>query len=213
MNRLVIYLSLLGLSFIISLVRYRHLPGYLRLMPVLLGFSLLIEIPGYILRVNNINNLFLFHIYDIVEYVLIGIMYINAYHSIVAKKYVKVSIFIYLIFCLINSIFFQKIFQTADTYNFLVGCVLKTFIVLIYFYEIYQSNDNEKIENLPLFWISVGNFFFFTGTFFVMGLIEEIKIYNAQLADSLHIINTVLNYLMYIMYSIGLLKKKHDIRG
>lgn len=180
-------------------------------MPVLLGISIFIEIPGYWLRKNGLNNLFLFHIYDILEYIILGSIYIKTFESQSAKKIVLFSIVAYTLLCLINSLFFQKIFQSADTYNFLIGCLLKTFLVLYYFYELYQSNSDNHVGNLSIFWISIGNFFFFTGTFFVMGLIEEIKIANPKLADSLHSINTVLNYVMYIMYSIGFLQRNDDL--
>ena len=161
------------------------------------------------MRLKGIDHYFMFHIYNLVEYIILAYAYSLIYSNAKARKIATNSIIFYTFFVFINSIFIQSILENKpDSYSFALGCLLKIGLVLYYFYELYNDTTIFEVHKEPIFWISIGNFAFFAGVFFMMGLNEEIKKIDADLADKLHIINTVLNCVMYVTYSIGFLCKR-----
>lgn len=208
-----IYLSLLSVCFIICIIRYKLLNYPVKLMIWVLGISLAVELFNYLLRIEKSPFFGLvYHFYNPFEYVMLALIYGNSYQSVPAKKNVLNSIFPYLLFAVLGSAYLlltnTKSTIPDDIHNFTVGSILKAFMALYYFYELYNDDSNSSPIHLSMFWISVGNLFLFTMSPLIMSLRETFQAYDKDLTDTLYkYLNFIPNYVMYLTYSVGLLCK------
>ncbi|AWV97906.1 hypothetical protein DJ013_06885 [Arcticibacterium luteifluviistationis] len=197
-----IYLGVVLLAFLIGLLNFKSLVFSVRLLCVLLGIVFIVETSGYTLReVIGINNQFLFHIYGPIEYMFLSYLYYSHLKSQSQKKFILLSIPLFLLLSISTSLFFQELTETP--YNFLLRCFLIILFCLLYFAQLYKSSEVFDIYRIPLFWISVGHFIFYGGSFFLMGLIDEIEKIDIGIAKSLFQINTYLNIFLYSMFIIA----------
>lgn len=205
-----IYLSLLILCFFISLsqyVKYGQAYTY-KVLFFLLGFGVFTEvIQFYMQETSNKNVGFIYHFYNPIEYILYAFLYLDFYISTKAKKTLLWSIPIYLIFAILGSLFVYGILDgKKDAHNHIIGDPLKVILPLYYLYELYNDDSQESVIILPMFWISVGTMFFFSLVAVFMSIRVELSSLDKELERTLHFwLNTVPNYVMYIMYSIGML--------
>ena len=69
-----------------------------------------------------------------------------------------------------------------------------------------EPGKEKSIYSVPEFWISLAVLFYFTGTFFFNGAYNYLKSHNLNHArDTFTIINSLFNYLFYILLSYGLI--------
>ncbi len=202
-----IYIFTVFICFVVSLQYRKYHSFSVRILSILLFIILFVETSGYTLRtILKLNNQFLFHFYGPVEYSFMAFLYASHYKNQAAKKSTLISIPVFIVFCIVNSTYLQKLTETP--YNFIVRCCLILLLVLYYFYELIKSNEVLIFSKIPLFWINIGNFFFYAGNFFVMGLMEQLLKKDSSSVSSLFVINTVLNIFLYLMFMISFLCKR-----
>jgi hypothetical protein len=205
-----IYLFLLIISFLISLFQYvKYGQAYqLKLICCLLGIGVLAEIVQFYMKeTSSPYTGFIYHIYNPAEYVMYALIYFQFCKNLQAKRILKASIPIYLLFALLFSTFIYKVVEgQKDTHNHIVGDILKVILPLYYLYELYNDDNQASIVSLPMFWISVGNLFFFSLVAIFMSVRVELQHLDKALERTLYFwLNTIPNYIMYVMYIIGLL--------
>jgi hypothetical protein len=203
----IVYLIVVFAAFIIGIIYREYHEFNIKILPILLFIILIVETSGYTLKwFLGVNNQFLFHIYGPIEYGFIAYLYGSSYENKMLRNISFFSVITFVIFSIYCTLYLQKITDTP--YNFLLRCLLILSMVLWYFYEIYNRPEIVNLYKLPLFWISVGNFFFYMGNFFLMGLIDTIEKQHPEIVNSLWLINVFLNIFLYVMFSIGFLCKK-----
>ena len=125
----------------------------------------------------------------------------------VRKGIILVLVVTFWVFIVINSFFIES-FWKIQTYTFAVAAIGVITSIILYFIEILNSDRILQFERSIYFWFSLGVLVFwvpymplkFTSTYFnFQGPVYVISI-------------TVLNYLMYLFFIIGLLwsKKKYN---
>lgn len=205
-----LYIGIVTICFIVGIMYRKYHEFNIRILPILIFIILVVETSGYTLKmILNINNQFLFHIYGPIEYTFLAYLYGSSYENRVATKITYYSVILFFLFSFLDSFYLQKITET--TYNFLLRCLLILLLVLYYFFEKYKSIEVYNLYRLPLFWISIGNFFFYVGNFFLMGLIDILEKTHPSMVNSLFLINTFLNIFLYLMFIVGFLCKKIQI--
>ena len=199
------------LLIIACLVAYQlnklSLPFYLRYLQFLLAIGLVFEVSSEILALHNINTNFLDHLYQPIELVFLSVIYYHAIGKRSIRKMIGIVVPITVMISIISSVWLEGV-ENPNTASFIVGSTLIVILSIIYKYQLFTSPPTrESLLANPFFWINTANLFFYCGTFFQMGLDSYIRKGNAVLADQLHIINHGLNYMLYVLYLIGLLCK------
>ncbi|ASZ14549.1 hypothetical protein CK934_28160 [Chitinophaga sp. MD30] len=150
------------------------------------------------------QNLKLYNFYSVINipffiYLLRGFL--------VSKKMQRVlvvAMIVYPILALINIQFIQgpDIFNT-NTY--IPGCIILGLISIFYFKENIRSPKQQSLLNDPAFWITTAVLFFYTCTIPVYGLLNFLRNLPDYLYNSIYIFHTVLNVLLYLLFSISFL--------
>lgn len=198
----IVYIIIVIICFFVSLKNQKYHENYFKVFTFLLIVIIIVETSGYTInRILKMNNQILFHIYGPIEYTCIAYIYSSTFKSVIAKKLTLLSIFIFILFSTFSSLYLQSLTDTP--YNFLLRCLLIIGLSLFYFYELYQKEEVINLARLPMFWISVGNFAFYAGNFFLMGLIDTLERMHSDLVKPLFNINTILNIFLYVMFIVG----------
>jgi hypothetical protein len=146
-------------------------PKVLRQFSMLWTFILLVEIAGHLLKQYNIKNHLLYNFQNVVLYLALPFIYQQVLVNSFFKKIIRLYFLIYPVFILVNSIFIQGI-DNLQSLNIVVGGSFMLFLAAAYLWQLYSSEDNEKITKDPFFWFSVGFILFFGGTVPFLGMLN-----------------------------------------
>ncbi len=103
----------------------------------------------------------------LLDFVVLSLMYFYIIKSLVVKKLIIFSIFLFVPYWIYN---FLKFILPEFQFDFLtvaVESLFFTFIIIFYFYEVMKYNFTIPLFKLPSFWVSVAFLIFFSGSFFL----------------------------------------------
>ena len=193
-----IYIVCLILSF---KARESIFPG-LSFLRIMLCFGLGAEAVVELLQFLNKDDTPPYYVYIPMEYYCLSRFY-EANTNLVRLKYaIRYSVPVYLTFALLTSFFYHR-FTGYPSALYNINCLFSVIWITLLLFNF--SNENGKeIWTHPLFIILSAFLIFFSGVFFFNPAYTFIHEKDAQLADSLRkYINIVLNYILYILLSIG----------
>ncbi len=147
-----------------------------------------------------------FDIFVVVEFTLLSLMYRYIIKSLLVKKLIIFSIFLFVIYWIYN---FSKISSDEFKLDFLtiaVESLFFTVIIIFYFYEIMQHNFTTPLFQLPSFWISVAFLVFFSGLFFII-LLSKTD-FN-KIKDIFLLITSIITIIKNILLCIALFANKN----
>ncbi len=203
-----IYLGILTISFIASILNRKNLPSYYWLLSLLLGLTIVNECTAfYFLYYPQAigRPYFLYHFFIPVYYSLLAGVYYKYFEKPVVKKLVLYSIPAFILVNVVLSTTLQKL-NVVNTYSFMLLTALVLGWVLYYFYELMHEYKSPDLLRMPFFWINAGNLFFYPGMFFLMSFLNVLIENDPALLNVLYnLINRLLNYMLYTLFTIGFL--------
>lgn len=197
-----IYLIILFISLVLSIFCYKK-DKALRVFPYLLSIALLSDIGTTILNHFKINYFILYHIYLPIEYTLLSLYFYFTIRNGVVKRAILYSIPLFII---LSILFTLKIVVISKYPNFQtnIECLLLIIWATITIFTI-EVKEDVSIVALPVFWISVGVLTYQCGVFPFTGVFNSLFEPKHVLFDKLRPYQIVLNYILYIFYSIAFL--------
>lgn len=204
-------------ALILSIYKYRfYYNTILKYLPVLIGYTILTEIMGllirdvdqfqivYIQEYSYFNSL-VFNIYDLFFF---GYFYFIFWKTLVNKRHkaiTKYGIWVYAIASITNALF-ENFIIWPQLYASIVGSFVLIICIMYYFKEHHQKN--KRTSDL-LVWISIGLLVFnlFFPPIFFLGLSNH-ELYQAW---NLRQVHYVLIIVMYTCIIIGFARLKRRI--
>src|SRR5690606_13346430 len=126
-------------AFIISLVRYRFLDKALKMITILLGFTIIIEILAAYMAKNFHNNLGVYHIYTPVA-IILTLLYFYFLHPQLRKwRIVPILIVVSIVAFLLNTVFLEPMDKVLDSNMMLFSVLITTAFCLYTLYLLFSS--------------------------------------------------------------------------
>lgn len=120
------------------------------------------------------------------------------------KKVILITSLIFLPLTSINIAFIQgKDGFHSVTYS--VGCLLIVAFSIYYFYELFKLPKSVALIRESEFWICSGILFFYCCSFPLMGLVNFLDTVPRLIIDNLDFFLTLLNVMLYSLYTIAFL--------
>jgi hypothetical protein len=182
----------------------KRLPEGLRLFPFFLMFTLVVEILGWRLSEIPKNNADLYNFFSVSAFTYYMYLLMEVVYSRKAKKIILYIMSIFAVIALSNILFIQKI-NSFHTMTYSIGCLLIVVISMYYFYEMLQVPRFIDLKKEPAFWIAAGLLFFYICTLPVLGVLNYLFSIPGVIARSLEQIISILNVLLYSLFTIGFL--------
>ncbi len=195
------------ISLVTVMLFYKRLqPKWLRLFLYFLVFTLAIEIGGaayshFLKRSNH----FIINIYIPVNFGFSFFLYYKTFENKRFKTIIAAVSCLYILFFLFNIIFIEG-FYSFNIYSFCLGSILLIICCLVYFTTLFTDDRLINYFSIPMFWISTGLLFFYTGSLVQMSLMEYIIKNNFDPDGFIYqLILVTLNILLYGCITVGLL--------
>ena len=200
------YIIIILISSIVGLiVSFRgSAPAYLKFLPYFLFVTFVLEVIGWQMGQQGINNAIYFNFYSLIFF----IYYLYIIHQILRSTSIKrillICVVVYPIIALINIFFYQgpHVFHTM-TYS--IGALLTIIFCVYFFYELFRIPHSINLKNHPGFWIVTGLLFFNTCSLPFIGLANYIYQFSPVLINNLQYILGFLNVLLYLLITIAFL--------
>jgi len=130
---------------------------YLKLFIYFIIYSFLTEVIGtYISYELKLNSNFIYNTWNIVNHLFYAFFFLSGLASLQKRKAIIGFIIAYIIFSIINILFFRDYFGQILLNNILFGSILIVLVVVIYYSELLSGDAILNIKQSLFFWISVG---------------------------------------------------------
>jgi len=196
------YVYVLVAAMITSVLTYRRIqPALLKWFVPFLILTVGVETIGTIMSWHKIMNHWLFNFFTCFE----CFIYLNLLEDPKWKRIVRYGLLIYPILFIANILFLEGFFR-FHTITYRIGSVMVVFWSYLYFRQLMRSPGYNSVLRNPVFWISTGLLFFYTGFFFYMSA-GYILMYTRLKVDRVvwEVISGTLNTLLYGCFLISFL--------
>jgi len=190
-----------------SFTLYRQGPSdlYLRLFPIYLSIvAILVGMSSYFAAVG-IHNISLLNILTIFQNCFYFFVLYRIIQKPVVKKMVFHLIWVYPLVAAINILFIQKKIDTFHTITYSLGGLLVVAFCVFYFFELFQRPQSVNLARNPDFWLCSGLLFYFSCSFPIIGMTNNLGSMPRFILNNLYTILNVLDVLLYISFSIAFL--------
>lgn len=183
-----------------TLVR-KNRPIYLKLFPFFLLIAFIIELWAWRLGMQGISNANIYNFFSVFAFIFYMFVVRHVIFSKTVKRVILYIMSLYAISALVNILFIQHV-NTFHTVTYSLGCFLIVVISIYYFYELFQVPRSINLKKEPAFWIVAGLLFFYSCTLPILGVLNYVP---DAIAFSLEPIITILNVLLYSLFTIAFL--------
>jgi len=199
-----VYCGLLLITLVCYLFALQRKELYPKMIVLLMLLWLFVTAAAiYVVRYAGFeNNLFLFHILTPIEYSIMAILYRSVIVNKLIKKVLLISIPVFILISILFAIFIQAP-DTNNTYVFIIESVALIFLSLFFLREVLLLQQVKDIYTFPMFWISVGILFHFTGILVIEGMLNYTISHSMDLARKVYELGHIFKYLLFISFIIG----------
>ncbi len=210
---LFVYASLVAAA----LIRYsRYYDTPLRFFPVLLMYTLLTEILGFLVRDDQEwslvlrefylnNNWLIYNIYAIVFFLYFCYVYHCYIRSDRARQWIRIGTGAYVAVSLINA-FLQDFVTESQVYSYVLGGLMMVAFSGYYLYQVLRTREQTRMVHYNLlFWVSLGIAIFYAGYTPIKYIRFRIADYQVSPIDWIPSAHLVLTYILYGCFLTGFL--------
>ncbi|MES2394909.1 MAG: hypothetical protein V4549_02850 [Bacteroidota bacterium] len=194
------------LTFIVGLLCIKSIKGYLVPLFLIVLVSFITEIISVVYASSNINNFYIFHLFTILEFILISFFYILFFKKYLRPVFLLLPIPVFLIVAFID--YRINGLNSMDSLSASVEAILLSVYALVSFFFVMQKLLFENILSEPFFWINFGILFYFSGGLLIFAFSNYFLAFEPLNQNALWSIPQFLNIFYNILISIGFWKAR-----
>lgn len=193
------------LPLIIGWLKRKSLPFELLPLFYLLNISCVIGIIGLMMAKFKLNNLLLYDIYTIIEFIFISILYKRFFEIHSKIKLHSLIIFLFILLTTADVFFISgtKLFSDLSTS---VEAIVFMLYSLIAFYVIIKNLIYKDVLKEPFFWINVAILIYFSGNLFLLS--NNLLRQGQDVFRVIYQLHSVLNCSFFVTIALGFWKIK-----
>lgn len=172
----------------------------LKILGVFVFIMAIFEVVNNIHLHYGINNMYMFHLYSYIEFLVISCIFYSLFQSKRLKISVILSLVCFYIFSIVNLIKWESIVD-FNSNQFAFEAVLIFFYCIGYYSELLQRPIVMHLEKNPEFLLVSGYFIYFSGTFMLFVSSKELLLTNNE---GYWILNSILNIILNTTYALVL---------
>ena len=192
------------ISVIMALIRFRQMTGPLRFIGLFICLAVLGEVVADYTSTRHMPNLYLLHIYTILEFNILALFYFSLFGYFYPRWLVPLLMVGFTVLAVLNSLFLQPL-STYNTYTRGLEGLLMIALSLLCFYQMLAELTTKRLDRSPIFWINTGFLLYFAGNLFLFILSNALlKEPNQTLSFMSWGLHSLLMVLMHLFISLGL---------
>jgi hypothetical protein len=191
----------------IAIIQRKYLINELRIIFIFIFNSVVFEFISRMMSNYKIPNLYLFHLYVLLEFLFISWFYYELFKKYISPKIIPVIYIFFVIFSLIDTFVWHNPF-TFNSYAKTLECIIIVSYTVFYLYKTFDEFQDEDPSDTPIFWINAGFLFYFSGCLFLFTFSNFILTQGKPMGMVVWAIHAFFIIIMYSLISIGLWKSK-----
>ncbi len=198
------------IAIVASLLLYKQVPrGWLRLLPVFLLFTFVVQLGGYYYsKTFKKSNHFIFNGYTVVAFLFYFFLFYDTQELKQYRKWLLPVLLIFIVTFLLKSFVWGSFF----IYNSLVNNVGELLIFcccLTYFYELLRAERWSHYFSIPMFWITTGIVFASVSDFVYLSVFNYIMDNKLDPNGVIYgVITTTSSIIEYGLFTVAFLCKR-----
>ena len=129
-------------------------------------------------------------------------LYKNTIENTIIRKLITLSIPVFVAVSIFFTMYIQKM-NVNNSYIALMEYVIVVILSLFFLRELLLLQQVTVLHRYPMFWISVGILFYYTGNLIIEGMFNYMISHSMQLALRLYNLSYILKYLLFLLFIIG----------
>lgn len=200
-------LQIIAIICLLASITVYFQPGselYLKLFPVFLFITNVVQDIGLFLSMHNEANVVLYNIFSIIE---LFFYFFTLREIIRNNKMKKVILYILCIYPLFELVYIFLIKGTSNFHSisYALGVLLVVGFGIYYFFELFQLPNSKSLLREPAFWICTAIVFNYCATFSFSSLIIFIHNPTRFMYTNLVIIQNIVSIFSYFLFTIAFL--------
>ncbi|MBT3383411.1 MAG: hypothetical protein HN778_05765 [Prolixibacteraceae bacterium] len=197
------------IAFAIGVIYYKSIKYRFKYIFFFVLFGVFTELSTKIITFFWIKNTMpVGHFYIPISLLILTVFYSNELKGYIPKNLLIGLISSFLLFCLINEIFIQSIFDFPNLTGSIAAIILLLFSILL-FSKIMLEAKIKKLTREPLVWINTGVLLYYSANLFFYALFDYSLKFSTDFTLFTILIFSVFNVVFYILISIGFIKTKN----
>lgn len=196
-------ITLMFIGFVTGIVRYLRLGRAQKLLVLLVGLAILAETSSRILALSGFSSYPVFHIYILVEFSVLLLIYQSIFDRFLTKKRTTLILVSFWLLGLINVLFDQPLHLPNTNMTTLISAIW-ILVSILYFFWVLNRMKYAKIERSALFWISIGLLVYYGSTFVLFAFGGQLVPVSLRETFSVWVLNVFFNTLHYLCFNIAL---------
>lgn len=158
---------------------------------------------------HGVNNLFLMHLYVPLKFILFTGAYRHFLKGFISARILVSVMILFVGYCIYNTIFIQRITE-YNSYPRALGSLILAIYAILWYLKSLSRMEITRLRDEPTVWFNTGMLVYFSGSFFVFILSNQVLFQSAQLSKEVWLISSTLMFIFYqlIAYSFFLVGKK-----
>jgi len=190
----------------VSIIKWKSLNHVLRLFSLYLVITALKESVCVYLALQSRHNVQVYNVAAILEYLIYFYLFYTEFTEKAFKRATMAMLAAVCVVYLADIIFINGI-KGNNVYTSSIGAISITVLSLVYFYQLMIKTEHTSLTSVPMFWISTGLIFYYAGTTVLYGFADHYEALPAEQRAFLWRINSVLNIMLNVLFTIAILCK------
>jgi hypothetical protein len=193
----------IGLPAVVGVIKFKKLNRDQRMLFWLVSFSFVFELAALLVGlVMELNNLMLLHIFTVIQFFIITLIFRKHLKPIIAPTSIDVLIVLFFISAIINALFLDGLLR-FNTYARALESGILVFFALAFYYKTLKELKIKHLEQEPMFWISTAIIIYFSGSLIIF-IVSNYFITSDEFLFSAWGMHAILNVLANTLYAITL---------
>lgn len=188
---------------LVGLIRFDRLGSAQKFLLTLLVLAFLAEAVSFYLSRSSSNSYPVFHLYALLEYGLLALIYSRGFKSIGLSKVLMSSVFLMVVYAILNVIFFQPL-TVPNTNVTIVSSVIMIVVSVLFFFRVLNEMRYAQIEKSAMFWISIGVLIYFASSLIMFFYLTGIAPAVLGDVEVVIMVNIFFNIIHYLCFNIAL---------
>jgi hypothetical protein len=189
----------------IGLARKKYFNAAEKILLCFVAASSLSDVISVALQRQDINNMFLFHIYTVIEFTLISLFYVKVISNPRITPFMIGALFPFLGLAVYEFITNRNGLDVICT-------TTESIILMIYailgFSSMLRNPVQSRVVAIPLFWFNTAVLLYFAGNLFLFVFGSYIQSHFQNQFNGLWRIHSVMSILFYLLIATGFWKTK-----
>lgn len=193
----------LYIPLLIFVLRFKNLSKIQLVIGILVVNVVITESASRIMWYHKINNLPLYHLYVVIEFLLICLIYRKKLKTLFSHLFFGILATAFIITAIINVFFFQDIYTFNSNMTTIEGLIV-VFFCLSFFYKLLKEVKYTSLETNPMFWINSGFLIYFSSNLILFFINNKLFQGSTEASYMVWGLHAIVNIIQTIFYTIAL---------